>query len=230
MFFNRFKGRLANSLKDLRAARDRLIRAEKLAALGRLVAGVAHEINSPIGTSLTIATSMEIKGKQFAEEIAQGELRRSSLNNFLESSRDAFSQMTVNLNRAAELISSFEQLAADRTQSDQRPFDLGDLTKQVAKSLRSTLHGLSPTLNVECQPNIAMNSYPGPYSQVLTNLFLNAATHAFPDRRPGTIDIKAREFDEDNVEIIFSDDGCGMSPEIRRQAFDPFFTTRRRCR
>jgi len=72
-----------------------------------------------------------------------------------------------------------------------------------------------------------MNSYPGPYSQVLTNLFLNAATHAFPDRRPGTIDIKAREFDEDNVEIIFSDDGCGMNPEIRRQAFDPFFTTRR---
>jgi C4-dicarboxylate-specific signal transduction histidine kinase len=227
MFFNRFKGRLANSLKDLRAAQDRLIRAEKLAALGRLVAGVAHEINSPIGTSLTIATSMEIKGKRFAEEIAQGELRRSSLNNFLESSRDAFSQMTVNLNRAAELISSFKQLAADRTQSDQRPFDLGDLTKQVAKSLRSTLHGLSPTLNVECQPNIAMNSYPGPYSQVLTNLFLNAATHAFPDRRPGTIDIKAREFDEDNVEIVFSDDGCGMSPEIRRQAFDPFFTTRR---
>lgn len=218
---------LTNSLKDLRAAQDRLIRAEKLAALGRLVAGVAHEINSPIGTSLTIATSMEIKGKRFAEEIAQGELRRSSLNNFLESSRNAFSQMTVNLNRAAELISSFKQLAADRTQSDQRPFDLGDLTKQVAKSLRSTLHGLSPTLNVECQPNIAMNSYPGPYSQVLTNLFLNAATHAFPDGRPGTIDIKAREFDEDNVEIIFSDDGCGMSPEIRRQAFDPFFTTRR---
>jgi signal transduction histidine kinase len=72
-----------------------------------------------------------------------------------------------------------------------------------------------------------MNSYPGPYSQVLTNLFLNAATHAFPDGRPGTIDIKARELDEDNVEIIFSDDGCGMSPEIRRQAFDPFFTTRR---
>ena len=220
-------GELAKSLEDLRAAQDRLIRAEKLAALGRLVAGVAHEINSPVGTSLTIATSMEIKGKQFAEEIARGNLRRSSLNSFLESNRNAFSQMTTNLNRAAELISSFKQLAADRTQSDQRPFDLGDLTKQIAKSLRPTLHGLNPILNVECQPNIPMNSFPEPYSQVLTNLFLNAVAHAFPDGRPGRIDIKAREFDEDNVEIIFSDNGCGMSPEIRRQAFDPFFTTRR---
>jgi signal transduction histidine kinase len=218
---------LAKSLEDLRAAQDRLIRAEKLAALGRLVAGVAHEINTPVGTSLTIASSMENKGKLFAEEVARGDLRRSSLNNFLESSRNAFSQVTANLTRAAELISLFRQLANDRTQSDQRPFDLGDLTKQIAKSLRPDLGGRNLTLNVECQPNIAMNSHPGPYGQILTNLFLNAAAHAFPDGRPGTIDIKAREFDEDNVEIILSDNGCGMSPEIRRQAFDPFFTTRR---
>jgi signal transduction histidine kinase len=83
------------------------------------------------------------------------------------------------------------------------------------------------TLSVDCQPNLIMNSYPGPYGQVLTNLFLNSVAHAFPDGRPGSVDIKAREIDNDQVEIIFSDDGCGMSLDVRRRAFDPFFTTRR---
>jgi PAS domain S-box-containing protein len=218
---------LAKSLEDLRAAQDRLVRAEKLAALGRLVAGVAHEINTPVGTSLTTASTMENKSKRFAEEVARGDLRRSSLNDFIESSRNALSQITANLNRAAELISLFKQLGADRTQSDQRIFDLGDLTKQTEKSLRPGLRGRNLSLDVQCQPNILMNSHPAPYVQVLTNLFLNATDHAFPDGRLGSIDIKARELDEDNVEIIFSDNGCGMSPEIKRQAFDPFFTTRR---
>jgi C4-dicarboxylate-specific signal transduction histidine kinase len=194
---------LAKSLEDLRAAQDRLIRAEKLAALGRLVAGVGHEINTPVGTSLTIASSMENKSKLFAEEVARGDLRRSSLNNFLESSRDAFLQITANLNRAAGLVGLFKQLANDRTQSDQRPFDLGDLTKQIAKSLRPGLRAPNLALNVECQPNIAMNSHPGPYGQVLTNLFLNAAAHAFPDGRPGTIDVKARELDETTSKLSF---------------------------
>src|ERR1700729_2292320 len=160
-------------------------------------------------------------------ERKRGDLRRSRLTDFLETSRDASSQLVANLNRAAELIQSFKQVAADRNYSDQRSFDLGDLTEQVVMSLRPGLRKHHLTLNVDCQPNLTMNSYPGPYGQVLTNLFLNSVAHAFPDGRPGAVDIVVRESGKDNVEIVFSDNGCGMSLDVRRRAFDPFFTTRR---
>ena len=215
------------ALRNLRETQNSLIEAEKLAALGRLVAGVAHEVNNPVGISLTVASSLERKTAMFTAEVERGDLRRSRLTEFLETSRDASSQLVANLNRAAELIQSFKQVAADRNYSDQRSFDLGDLTEQVVMSLRPGLRKHHLTLNVDCQPNLSMNSYPGPYGQVLTNLFLNAVAHAFPDGRPGAVDIQVRESGKDNVEIIFSDNGCGMSLDVRRRAFDPFFTTRR---
>ncbi len=215
------------ALRNLRETQVSLIEAEKLAALGRLVAGVAHEVNNPVGIGLTVASALERKTALFAAEVARGDLRRSSLNDFLETSRDASSQLVANLNRAAELIQSFKQVAADRNYSDQRTFDLADLTEQVVMSLRPGLRKHNLTLTVDCQPNLIMNSYPGPYGQVLTNLFLNAVAHAFPDGRPGAIHIEARESGRDNVEIIFSDNGIGMSLDVRRRAFDPFFTTRR---
>jgi PAS domain S-box-containing protein len=215
------------ALRNLRETQNSLIEAEKLAALGRLVAGVAHEVNNPVGISLTVASSLERKTALFTSEVARGNLKRSSLNDFLEASRDASSQLVANLNRAAELIQSFKQVAADRNYSDQRAFDLADLTEQVVMSLRPGLRKHNLTLNVECQPNLLMNSYPGPYGQVLTNLFLNSVAHAFPNGRSGTVDIKVRECGKDNVEILFSDNGIGMSLDVRRRAFDPFFTTRR---
>ena len=215
------------ALRNLRETQNSLIEAEKLAALGRLVAGVAHEVNNPVGISLTVASSLERKTALFADEVERGNLKRSSLNDFLEASRDASSQLVANLNRAAELIQSFKQVAADRNYSDQRAFDLGDLTEQVVMSLRPGLRKHNLTLNVECQPNLIMNSYPGPYGQVLTNLFLNSIAHAFPNGRPGTVDIKVREYGKDDVEILFADNGIGMSLDVRRRAFDPFFTTRR---
>jgi signal transduction histidine kinase len=215
------------ALRNLRETQASLIEAEKLAALGRMVAGVAHEVNNPVGISLTVASALERKTERFGEEVKRGELRRSSLNEFLDTSRSAAAQLVANLNRAAELIQSFKQVAADRNYSDQRTFDLADLTEQVVMSLRPGLRKHNLTLNVDCQPNLVMNSYPGPYGQVLTNLFLNAVAHAFPNGRPGLIEIQARESGRDNVEIIFSDDGCGMSLDVRRRAFDPFFTTRR---
>jgi PAS domain S-box-containing protein len=215
------------ALRNLRETQASLIEAEKLAALGRLVAGVAHEVNNPVGISLTVASALERKAAMFAAEVERGDLRRSSLNEFLRTSRDASAQLVSNLNRAAELIQSFKQVAADRNYSDQRTFDLADLTEQVVMSLRPGLRKHNLTLNVACEPNLIMNSYPGPYGQVLTNLFLNSVAHAFPDGRPGLIDIQARASGRDNVEIIFSDNGCGMSLDVRRRAFDPFFTTRR---
>jgi PAS domain S-box-containing protein len=215
------------ALQNLRETQNWLIEAEKLAALGRLVAGVAHEINNPLGTSLTVASSLERKTKLFAAETVQGTLRRSSLNEFVDAVRDASAQLQESLNRAAGLIHSFKQVASDRNNSDLRAFDLGDLTKQVAMGLRPALPKHGVALNVVCEQGLSISSYPGSYGQVLTNLFLNSIAHAFPDGQQGNIAIKVSASGADDVEIIFSDDGCGMSPDVRRQAFDPFFTTRR---
>jgi PAS domain S-box-containing protein len=215
------------ALRNLQETQDSLIEAEKLAALGRLVAGVAHEINNPVGTSLTVASSLERKTELFAAEVAQGNLKRSTLLEFIEVSREASSQLVANLDHAAELIQSFKQVATDRSYSNQRSFDLGALTEQVFLSLRPGLEKHNLTFNVECQPGLTMNSYPGPYGQVLTNLLLNSVAHAFPGGNPGTVDVKMQASGSDHVEILFLDDGCGMSVEVRRKAFDPFFTTRR---
>jgi PAS domain S-box-containing protein len=215
------------ALRNLQETQNSLIEAEKLAALGRLVAGVAHEINNPVGTSLTVASSLERKVELFAAEVAQGNLKRSSLNEFLEISREASAQLVTNLNRAAELIRSFKQVATDRNFSSRRIFDLGILTEQVAMSLRPGLGKKSLALNVDCPSDLMMNSFPGPYGQVLTNLFLNSVAHAFADGKGGAMNIQVRASGADHVEIVFSDNGCGMSHDIRRMAFDPFFTTRR---
>jgi PAS domain S-box-containing protein len=215
------------ALRNLRETQNSLIEAEKLAALGRLVAGIAHEINNPVGTSLTVASTLERKAAMIAKEMEQGTLRRSSLNEFIGISREASSQLVANLDHAAALIQSFKQVATDRNYSNQRVFDLRDLTEQAAMSLRPGLGKKNLIFNVECETDLIMNSYPGPYGQVLTNLFHNSVAHAFPAGGGGAIDIKVQAFGDDHVEIIFSDDGCGMSPEVRRKAFDPFFTTRR---
>jgi PAS domain S-box-containing protein len=215
------------ALHNLRETQKSLIEAEKLAALGRLVSGVAHEINNPVGTCLTVASALARRSELIAQEMGLGTLKRSSLSDFLGAVQQASAQLQDSLSRAAELIQSFKQVAADRNNSDLRSFDLGDLTEQVAGGLRPALPKKRVRLNVQCLANLAMSSYPGSYGQVLTNLFLNSIAHAFPDSREGTIDIKVRDAGAGHVEIIFADDGCGMSADVRKQAFDPFFTTRR---
>jgi signal transduction histidine kinase len=192
-----------------------------------MVAGVAHEINNPVGSSLTVASSLQHRCGIFAAELARGEVRRSSLNELVDAVTKATAQLVTNLNRASDLVQSFKQVATDRGGLERRSFDLGELTGQVLVGLRPELRRRNLVLNVECQHGLPMDSLPGPYGLVLTNLVHNAIVHAFPNRRPGTITLKARAFDTGHVEIMVSDDGCGMTPEIRRRAFDPFFTTRR---
>jgi signal transduction histidine kinase len=216
------------ALFELNAAQRNLIDAERLAALGGLVAGVAHEVNNPIGISLTVASSFARRTEMFEAELNSGTgLRRSRLEEFVQTSRDAAQQLVGNLHRAGELIQSFKQVAVDRSRAERRQFSLSEATDQIIASLRPALKKASIGLSVEVPEGLIIDGYPGSYGQILTNLFLNAANHAFTEGRSGAISISARPRGSDDVEIIFADNGAGMTPDVQRQAFDPFFTTRR---
>src|SRR5580692_5830781 len=216
-----------DALRELQDAQRSLIEAEKFAALGGLVAGVAHEVNNPVGISLTVASSFARRCAQFSEEIREGAVRRSKLEEFVAGSHEAAKQLVTNLNRAADLIQSFKQVAVDRSDAERRVFSLREATEQMMVSLRPALKHSLVWLSVDVPEDISLKSYPGPYGQVLTNLVLNALTHAFPDMRAGTLRLTARKLGTDRVEIEFADDGVGMSEEVQRRAFEPFFTTRR---
>jgi len=221
------KEKAESALLELNTAQQNLIDAERLAALGGLVAGVAHEVNNPIGISLTVASSFARRAEMFEGELKSGPLRHSKLDEFVRTSRDASQQLVANLQRAGELIQSFKQVAVDRSHAERRQFNLSESTDQIVASLRPVLKKATVTLVVDVPEGLLIDGYPGAYGQILTNLFLNAVNHAFADGRSGTITISARARGADDIEIIFADDGAGMTPDVQRQAFDPFFTTRR---
>jgi signal transduction histidine kinase len=222
------KEKAESALLELNAAQQNLIDAERLAALGGLVAGVAHEVNNPIGISLTVASSFARRADMFEAELRSNTpLRRSQLEDFVRTCQDAAQQLVANLHRAGELIQSFKQVAVDRSHAERRQFSLSEATDQIIASLRPVLKKAPITISVEVPDGLMIDGYPGSYGQILTNLFLNATNHAFSGGRSGTISISAKPRGNDDIEIIFADNGAGMTPDVQRQAFDPFFTTRR---
>ena len=223
----RDKRRLAEAALHASETQRYLIETERLAALGGPVAGVAHEISSPIGTSLTVASTLAHRSADFTDQIALRQVRRALLVEFADGCRGAADQLVANLQRAAGLIQSFKQVAVDRSSDDRRVFDLKLATEQVTASVRSRLLKSQSSLAIGMPSDIIMDSFPGPYGQVLTNLIFNAVTHGFTDGLGGHILIKARRLGMDQVEITFSDDGGGIPEEVQRHVFDPFFTTRR---
>jgi signal transduction histidine kinase len=225
----RDKRRAAEAALHASETQRYLIETERLAALGSLVAGVAHEINTPVGTSLTVASTLAHRCASFTDQLAADPVRRSVLLEFVDGSRDATTQLVANLQRAADLIQSFKQVAVDRSHADdRRNFDLKLVTEQIVASV---LPGLPKahrnSLAIDVPANVTLNGYPGAYGQILTNLIFNASTHGFADRPGGHMLIKARRLDADQVEITFSDDGAGIAGDVQRHIFDPFFTTRR---
>ena len=223
----REKRKLAEAALHASEAQRYLIETERLAALGRLVAGVAHELNSPVGISLTVASTLARRCANFTDQIFSGPIRRSRLAEFTDGCQDAANQLVANLERAGELIQSFKQVAVDHSHAERRPFDLKLATEQIVASVRPGLPKHRDSLVLEVPADIVLDSYPGAYGQVLTNLIFNAVTHGFADGPGGHVLIKAHRLDMEHVEIIFSDDGRGMPEEVQRHVFDPFFTTNR---
>jgi PAS domain S-box-containing protein len=216
---------LATTLETLRFAQEELVRSEKLAALGSLVAGVAHELNTPIGNSLMVASTLVDQTKFMADSYASG-LKRSTLEKYLSDTDKASDILVRNLHRAANLITGFKQVAADQTSSQRRRFQLSEVVSENLLTLWPTLKKKSFTIAKMVPENLELDSYPGPLGQVLTNLVNNALVHGFDNRDSGTVAIEAHPVGNDWVELSVKDDGAGIPQANLSRIFDPFFTTK----
>ncbi|MBP2300494.1 PAS domain-containing sensor histidine kinase [Azospirillum picis] len=221
------------ALADLREAQESLIQAETMASLGQLVAGVAHEINTPIGIGLTAASHIGEQAQVLRERFVANALRRSEFLEFLDGLNESSRLLMANIDRAASLVQSFKQVAVDQSSGDRRLFELGGYVHELLFSLRPRLKRSGLKVVVECGEELTMDSFPGALGQVMTNLVINALVHAYGDgdrageAQPGTIRIAARADGADRVRIDFIDDGAGIAPETLPKVFDPFFTTKR---
>jgi len=210
---------------ELKRAEQELVRRDKLAALGTLVAGVAHELNTPIGNSLMMVSTMSDHTAGLARRLEDG-LRRSELETYVNQALEADVVLLRNLNRAASLISSFKQIAVDAPDAERRQFALQNLVSETLAPLVAAARPPRPRLVQDIAPSLQMDSYPGPLGQALANLFDNCLVHAFPDRA-GTITVSARPAAETGwIQLAVADNGIGIAPENLRRVFDPFFTTR----
>ncbi|MBC7620613.1 MAG: HAMP domain-containing histidine kinase [Candidatus Saccharibacteria bacterium] len=216
---------LSQTLDTLRMAKDQLVQSEKLAALGALVAGVSHELNTPIGNGLTVASALEHKVTEFERKI-DGGLRRSDLLGFVQETGFAAEIITRNLERAGHLISSFKQVAVDQTSSLRRTFLLDSLVAEILLTLNPIVKKYACQVVVDVQPGNMLESYPGPLGQVLTNLITNALVHGFDTEDAGTITISAVSVTEATVQLVVRDTGRGIATENMHRIFEPFFTTR----
>lgn len=216
---------LTSALAQLTTAKDELVRAEKMSALGALVAGIAHELNTPIGNSLTVASTLQDHARRFAVDMGKG-LTRSRLEAFVASTQQGSDILMRSLHHAADLVSSFKQVAVDQTSVNRRVFDLHATVVDILNTLGPTLRKTTHTVECQIPLNIEMDSYPGPLSQILSNLINNAILHGFEGREHGQIRIAARLSSEDSVEITVCDNGVGILPEHLTKVFDPFFTTK----
>jgi signal transduction histidine kinase len=219
-------GLLEATLTDLKRTQEHLIEARKLAALGDVVAGIAHEINTPVGNGVTCASHLAEEATATAARLDAGTLKKSELTRFLAAAAEEAKLIVGNLSRAAELIRSFRQVAADERSEARRCFRLKAYLQDIVFNLRPKLRQTPHQISIDCPPDLEIDGYPGALSQVVNNLIINALDHAFTAEKPGHIGIAARALDGD-VEIRLSDDGKGIAAEHLPRIFERFFTTSR---
>jgi signal transduction histidine kinase len=216
---------LAEAIETINRAHDELGRSERLAALGSLVAGIAHELNTPIGNSLTVASTLAESTQEFAASFSGG-VKRSTVERFIDETLLASDLLTRNIVRSANLVTSFKQVAVDQTSSQRRLFDLAAVVSENIKALSPMIRKTPYVVKQDIPPDIKLDSYPGPLGQVLMNLVNNAILHGFELRAHGVINIAARLMGDCALELRVSDDGKGVAPEHLHRIFDPFFTTK----
>lgn len=216
---------LSGALEHLQMAQEELLRAEKMAALGSLVAGVAHELSTPLGNSLMAANTVADQTRAMRRSVEQG-LKRSTLESFLAEAETGSAIIERNLQRAAELVASFKQIAVDQSSSQRRSFDLAAVVDEIVMTMRPSFKHQPHRLDTKVAANLTLDSYPGPLGQILSNLISNALAHGLDGCDQGNIRITGQSDGDAHVVIEVSDDGNGIAIEAQRRIFDPFYTTR----
>ena len=217
---------LKNIINDLHSAQEQLVESEKLASLGGLVAGIAHEINTPLGISVTSATSMHEELDLLQKKFSDHTLKKTELENFFSQANQACTILNTNLQRASDLVRSFKQVAVDQTIDEIRSIDLCEYLDEVLISIGPSFKHSNVDVISECHEKINFKTHPGALYQIISNLTINSMTHAYNSESIGTINIKAHQ-EDDNIILVYSDDGKGISEKNLKDIFTPFFTTAR---
>jgi signal transduction histidine kinase len=219
---------LRETLTTLEDTQQHLIQSEKLASLGALVAGVSHELNTPVGNALTVVTTLADKNRDFNALRIQGGLRQSDLEAYVASVHEAQLLTSRNLRKAADLIHSFKQVAIDQTSYQRRRFNLAAMVDEVLMTIQPMLRPAHVEMVTDIDAELMLNGFPGPLGQVITNLVANVLTHAFDDTSllPRIRIVAHLSYGQDWLSLMVEDNGKGIAPEHVKKVFDPFFTTR----
>lgn len=221
----RIERQVRQKSEELEETQSKMVQQGRMAALGGMVAGISHELNTPVGNSLMAATVLQSRTAQVRKLLGDNNLKYSELSDYLESATESTRIIEQNIRRATDLVKNFKQVAVDQTSERRRSFSLSVIIDELVATLKPQLKHTPHTLEVDVPPHLLMNSYPGPLEQVITNLVMNSLAHAFEPGESGLLKLAVRKVDEDHIEMEYSDNGRGIDMEIRSRIFDPFFTT-----
>jgi signal transduction histidine kinase len=217
---------LQQSLNTLQNAQSKLIESEKMASLGNLVSGVAHEVNTPLGNAVTASSLIMESATILKSELKENNLKKSTLEEQIDLLLETSHLISSNLTRAANLIKSFKKISVDQSHEDLREFYIGEYIQEVFLTFHNQLKTLPIQIDIDVQKHLLIHSYPGIIAQVISNLIQNTIFHAFDDGRSGKLQIRSKEKDG-KLLIIFKDTGRGMDETLLKKVFEPFVTTKR---
>lgn len=223
----RRKAEAEEALARLKEAQETLVQAEKLASLGALVGGVAHEINTPVGIALSCASHLADATAHMRKLFEADDIGVEDFERYMETASDTTQLIQGNCERAAALIRSFKQVAVDRTSAERRSFELGSYIAETLASLKPRIRQAGHRVEINCPPGLVVEGYPGALSQVLTNFVINSIVHGYDEGQSGRLSITVDQPAEELIRLVYADDGRGIAEEHRTRIFDPFFTTRR---
>ena len=217
---------LQASLNVLRNTQNRLVESEKMAALGGLVAGVAHEINTPVGIGITASSQLQDLTQDFADKFDSGQLSKNDLDKFIEQVGYSTKINLLNLTRAAGLINSFKEMSVDQSTEEIRQFNIHQYSEDILLSVKPKFKNTAHQIILHCPKDIVINNVPGVYSQILTNLLMNSLIHGFEAVTTGEIIIKISSCNG-SIRLEYSDNGGGMDAEQLKKIYEPFYTSKR---